>query len=256
MPTVQREFGTLYVREAGRGNEPVILLHEYFGTHRSWDAQIAPLARYFRVFAPDLRGHGRSPLHRNDRITVTSIADDVRAIQEQFGVGACHLVGCSLGAVVAMNLARAEPASLRSLTVTGVPLMGSDPAMAYGRYYVEQIFPRIEPSLDRLHGGPEPGYARELLLRNFARDLEERPEDHSESTARGDEIAVPTLIASGENDPVFPPSMALALWERMPDASLAVLPACGHLVHQEMPGVFNSLLIDHLLRSGRGPESG
>lgn len=251
MPVIERDFGELYLRVAGEGGEAIIFLHEYFGTHESWAAQRADFARSFQVLTPDLRGHGRSPVRAGDRISITGIAADVRAVQERFSLGACHLVGCSLGAVVAMHLAINHPQAVRSLTVASVPSFASPAATAYGREYIERIFPRVESTLDRFHGSGEAGYARNVLLSNFAQDLHEMPEDHAGTTRNLERVSAPVLVIGGEHDPVFPPRSAIDMAERMPRSSLAVLPASAHLVHQELPGVFNSLVVDHLLRSSR-----
>lgn len=255
MPVIERDFGEMYLRVSGSG-EPVILLHEYFGTHQSWSAQIGELARHFQVVAPDLRGHGRSRMGTNERITITGIVEDLLAVSSELDLGPVHIIGCSLGAVAGMSLASAEPESVRSLTLASVPSISSEDAIAYGRHYVADIFPRIEPDLDRIHGDGEPGYARRVLLRNFAQDLDERPADHSDSIARSGGISAPALVVGGENDPVFNPDRALSLAGQIPAASLTILPSCGHLAHQELPGVFNTLVVDHLMRNSRGVEPG
>jgi 3-oxoadipate enol-lactonase len=249
MPSIKRDFGGMYYRLNGRGDETVVLLHEYFGTGDSWNAQRAFLARYFTVVTPDLRGHGRSPVP-DGRITVSNISEDIVALLDHLGAETAHLVGCSLGAVVALDMARRIDSRVNSVVAASVPVISDPEVLDYGRHYVDAVFPGLEASLDRIHGEERPRYSRTVLIRNFEQDLEEAPPDHVYATEKAGEISRPVLIVTGDLDPVLSPLRAVRLATDIPDASLGLVPASGHLVHQKMPAVFNEFVLDHLMRAG------
>lgn len=248
MPTFERDWGTLYYRDSRRGARAVVLLHEYFGTGESWAGQRTWLGRQFRVITPALRGHGRSPTERADRLTVTGLAGDILSLLDEAGVETAHFVGCSLGALVALSLGVHRPERVESLAVASIPDIRSENARKYAQHYIENVFPGLERSLERQHGDGERGYSRELLLRNFALDLEESPEDHVSAFVQIENIRQRTLVIAGDSDPVFTPRTATDTFSRLSDGALAILPGTGHIPHQEQPGLFNQLLFEHLHR--------
>ncbi|MEX2425285.1 MAG: alpha/beta hydrolase [Thermomicrobiaceae bacterium] len=241
--------GPLYYRESGSGQFTVMLLHEYFGTGESWAGQRSWLGRHARVLTPDLPGHGRSVIDPDSRIRVAHAGSDLVRLLDSNAVERVHIVGCSLGAILGLWVASRYPERIASLTLSSIPDIHNPGAQAYAREYAGRVFPRIEASLDRVHGGGTPGYSRWLLLRNFELDLQDMPEDHATAYASAFSYRGRALIISGDNDPVFTPESAASMRRSMTDTALAVLPDTGHLVHQEMPGIFNQLLLEHLLSS-------
>src|SRR5215469_2613505 len=108
----------LRTRDEGRG-PAVVLLHGLGGDHSVWNAQIGPLAERYRVLAPDLRGHGRSPLPDGSELTFPEILADLRKLLDDRGIASAHLVGISAGAFVSLTWAVQEPGRVRSLVLCG-----------------------------------------------------------------------------------------------------------------------------------------
>ena len=250
MPKIDRELGTLYYRARGAGPETVVLLHDYFGTHQSWDYQILQLSRYFLVLAPDLRGHGKSE-SRDGGLAINDMAEDVIAMLGNIGIERAHIVGCSHGAVVALHLARCAANRVATIVVTSVPDLADPEVIAYGREYVSQVYPRLETELEQIHGTGSGGYTRDVLLRNFVQSLDTPPDDHLDALGKASSIQVPTLVLGGDRDPVMPPERALQLARTIPDAELGILPNTGHLVHRESPALFTETLLDYIWRNKR-----
>lgn len=250
VPIQERDEARIYYRDSKKGS-PLILLHEYFGTGESWNGQRHVLARGYRVIIPDLRGHGRSTTDRNYRLTVSKLADDTLALMDELEIRSAHLAGCSLGAIVALRIAQTAQERIDSLMLTGVPDITESGPQAYGADYAKQVFPKIEEALNQRHGSGDTAYARDMLLRNFEMDLKEKPADHFGAFQQAGSVDAPTLLISGQHDPVFSPQAAVNLSARMTNSSLAVLPDTGHLVHLEMPGLVTELMLDHLARSAR-----
>jgi len=98
----------LFWDRAGTG-EPLLLLHGIGSTHDDFVVLRPRLDARYRVLAPDLPGHGHSPA-LPDRPTITAIADAVTADLDELGVGRVHVLGNSIGARVAIELAARQRA--------------------------------------------------------------------------------------------------------------------------------------------------
>jgi pimeloyl-ACP methyl ester carboxylesterase len=254
MPILEREFGQLYFRVKGRGETAVVLLHDFFGTHRNWAAVQNQLARYFLVVAPDLRGHGNSRLEQGE-LSIGGKSEDVSAILNNLGVRKAHLVGLSHGAVIALHLARTDPDLVSSIVVTSVPDINDPAVVAYGMHYAEAIFPTLEESLQQIHGADDPRYVRQTLLASFRDSLQRPPQDHRDAVGKAAEIKCPALVLGSDGDPVLSPEGALRLARSLPNAHLAILPATGHLAHLESPVLYTEVLLDHILRCERAQQT-
>ena len=73
-----------------------------------WEPQHEPLGRSFRVITPDLRGYGQSPATPGT-VTMRQLASDVEALLDELGIDSAAVVGLSMGGLVAMELAIANP---------------------------------------------------------------------------------------------------------------------------------------------------
>jgi pimeloyl-ACP methyl ester carboxylesterase len=115
----------LAVREAG-GGEPFVLLHGLASSSRYWE-DLRPLANDYRVLAPDLLGFGRSPKPPESRYGpaehITALRPAMRTRTER----PFHLLGHSLGSLIALQYAVAYPEDVRSLILVSLPVVGSCP---------------------------------------------------------------------------------------------------------------------------------
>ncbi len=245
MPFATLNDVRLHYEEQGEG-QPVLLLHNYFGTLEVWSAQREALSRCYRVIIADARGHGRT-LHPGGRLRLTDLAHDAARLIRFLDVAPTHIVGSSLGAQTALHLAHEEPHLVQTLTVIGPPHLTEPTTQEYMKG-VEETFPTNERRLELEHRDQGPGHARSVLLRNFALDREERPDDQIKALELAGEIICPTLVVGGDNDPVFPIRRALELSERIPDSELFILPHGGHFPHRTMSAVFNEVVLDFLRR--------
>ncbi len=244
MPFAALDNIRLYYEEQGEG-QPVLLLHNYFGTLEVWSAQREILSRHYRVVVADARGHGRT-LHPGGRLRVTDLAEDATQLIRFLGITPTHLVGSSLGAQTALHLARKQPHLVRTLTVIGPPYVTEPAAQDYMDRVVHEIFPRNEERLELEHRDQSPRHVRSVLIPNFALDRTEAPKDMMESLELAGRITCPTLIVCGDDDPVFPIQRARELSEKIPDSQLRIFPHGGHFPHRTMPGFFNEALLDFL----------
>jgi len=107
---------TMNFRQAGHG-EDLILIHGLAANHAFWNlVLLLPLARKYRVTVYDLRGHGFSEMPPKGYTTL-SMVKDLNALMDHLEIGSAHLVGHSYGGVVALHAAVEHPRRVRSLTL-------------------------------------------------------------------------------------------------------------------------------------------
>lgn len=119
----------LFVRERGAG-EPLVLLHGLASSSRYW-GDLGPLADEHRVLAPDLLGFGRSPKPDGIRYDPEEHVGALRQALRLRLNGPFHLLGHSLGSLLALHYAVAHPEDVRSLVLISLPVVG-DCAWGHG----------------------------------------------------------------------------------------------------------------------------
>jgi len=108
---------TLHYQIEGTG-ETVLLLHPVGLDLTWWDSLAGALSAYFKVLRADLRGHGRSPTP-TPPWRIEDFAADVHALLGARNLAPAHVVGLSLGGMVAQSLALDYPEDIRSLVLSG-----------------------------------------------------------------------------------------------------------------------------------------
>lgn len=138
----------LSVARSGRG-EPLLLLHGMGSSRRDFDAVLPALSESFEVVALDLPGSGRSR-HLQERPTVAAITDAVERTLDDERLGSVHVLGNSLGARVALELARRGRArSVVAIAPSGLNVPAErayqGAGMALARVLFRSTAPLIEP---------------------------------------------------------------------------------------------------------------
>ena len=228
----------LYYEVHGQGDW-LVLVHEFSGCYKSWEPQLEAFAREFRVLVYSCRG-----------------------VEQPF------LGGFSMGGSIALNYGLAYPDRVRALILAGTGTGSADKA---------QFQREFGPIADRLEReGPRKvaeDYLRsptriQLLRKNPAMwrklhdDFVQLSATGLAHTLRGvqlrrptmyeledgmQELRVPTLVIVGDEDtPAVDASRFLAA--RIPNATLAVLPATGHTLNLEEPERFNAAVLEFLRR--------
>jgi 3-oxoadipate enol-lactonase len=243
------------------GDGPPLLLIQGLGYGgRGWGPALEPLAEDFTVAVFDNRGFGASDIPVGP-YTVRELAVDARAVLDAAGFERVHVVGASLGGMVAQELALAYPERVDRLvlacTTPGgeaafpmpartVSLMLEAPAMppdvALRRFAVNAVGPdSSEGLIDRIvayrtSNPPDPAGWQSQAAAGAMHDALDRLE----------EIKAPTLVVHGTEDAVVDPRNANLLADRIPGARVERLPGCGHLPFWEEPDTFASLIREFL----------
>src|SRR5919197_4467347 len=103
MPPIAANGIELYYTEAGSG-EPLVLVMGFGGDHLAWGFQLAAFSAHYRVVVFDNRGSGRSSAP-DIPYTTPMMADDTVALLDHLGIDRAHVLGVSLGGMIAQQIA-------------------------------------------------------------------------------------------------------------------------------------------------------
>jgi pimeloyl-ACP methyl ester carboxylesterase len=253
------------------GDGPPVLFIQGVGVNgRGWTPQVEGLSGEFRCLSFDNRGMGASqpcalPL------SVAQMADDVLALLGCLGWDSAHVVGHSLGGLIAIELALSAPQRVRSLALLCTVARGRDATRLSGRMlwlglrsslgtrrmrrraFLEIVLSpegRTRGELDRIALQMEPLFGHDLAERPPAVMQQLRALRGYDARERLAELAgVPTLVVSAERDPIAPPVHGRALAARIGAAQYVEIPGAAHGVTIQRAERINALLREHLTRA-------
>jgi pimeloyl-ACP methyl ester carboxylesterase len=251
----------IHYERSGKGF-PVLLIHAGIADSRMWEPQAEALAERFDMIRPDLRGFGDTELPPGPY----SGLDDVVGLLDHLKIERAHVVGCSMGGTLALDLALEHPHRVEKLVLIAAGVSGLNAGAADAALFTEveeadkagdmDVVNRAEVRLwvdgPRRREGSAPATVRELVLDMNGRSLhtdwssaESRPLEHPAINRLG-EIKAPTLIVVGDQD--LPHCMANAdlIASKVAGARKAIIEDAAHLPSLERPEQFNRLLLDFL----------
>lgn len=223
---------------------PLILLHGATSIGgEDFAAQIPLLSRAFLVHVPDARGHGRTRWDAANGFRYDWLVDDVEAFADALGLATFHVVGFSMGAMTALQLAARHPERLRTAVIVGITTQREPRASVARRLMDPARIDREDPSfaalLSRRHDAGQGEGAWRRLLPALAADVAAQPLLSPRELRR---IDLPVLVVCGDRDPFVPVDHAWGLQRQLPDGRLFVAPDCGHEVTAKRPALFNEAL--------------
>jgi pimeloyl-ACP methyl ester carboxylesterase len=248
----------LYYYAAGtRGvGEPVVFLHGFPTSGHLWSEVVAQMPPGHRLVVVDLLGYGRSDPPTGRALTLRAHAERVVELLDALGIAEACMVGHHLGGGVAQSLAVHAPSRVSRLAL--VDSVGFDRWPSRDLRLARALMPitrRLAPNLmlQLLRADLERGYEDPMRSahsidrygRPFAsldgRDVFMRhlgALDARETVALGKrlgEIAVPTAVIWGENDPFLPVLLGRRLAASIPGATFTLLPEGRHFTPEECP---------------------
>ncbi|MGV1049284.1 MAG: alpha/beta fold hydrolase [Solirubrobacterales bacterium] len=266
MPKAGVEGFELHYERAGDG-EPLLLIQGMTGTHMSWGRPFLSLLEpRFDCISFDHRGIGySSPV--DEPFTIAELAADAAGLLDALGIESAHVLGISMGGMVAQDLALTYPERLRSLTLgcaycggPGSQLMDAADFQALVEAMASGDQERIFRATWELNLSP--GFrADESRFAEFVAMAESVPVPQEtvqlqlqaivahDTSARLPGLEVPTLVVHGSADRVLPFVNGAQIAALMPDAHLERLEDVGHMFWWEQPQRSAALIREHSLAS-------
>ena len=244
----------------GPDSAPLLVLSHSLATDLSmWDPQVAVLKSAYRVLRYDTRGHGGTDAPEGP-YTLELLADDVKELLRVLGIPNTHFMGISMGGMIGQTLALKDPRMLRSLVLCDTSSRIPEEALPVWEERIELarkqgmdalVEPTMErwftasyrrkplPALDKIRGmiraTPLKGYigcSRAIMKLNL--------------TERLGQIAMPTLILVGEEDPGTPVAASQVIHQQIKGSELVILKSAAHLSNIEQSDAFNAAVLDFL----------
>ena len=265
MPHVEANGLRLFYEEQGEG-EPLVLVPGLAGDHLIWAGQLGSWSERFRVISFDNRDVGQSS-YVEEAYGTEDMADDAMALADALELDRFHLLGLSMGGMIAQHVALRAPERVLTLTLCMTYAGGGYWARERSRLmaYDAMRRPREEEvehalvgcfSEEMLEDPERIAYFRKLSQENphpqsveaFCRQLQALGE-HDVRDRIG-ELRAPTHVVITEHDLVIPPWKQHELAQLLPDAKVSVVESGSHAANMERAEEFNRLVLGFLTERG------
>lgn len=264
MATAGVSWGELYYERAGAG-EPLLAIQGMSGTHLAWGGPFRGLLEEsFDTVVFDNRGVGRSG-PAEDPFTIAEMATDALELLDALEIERAHVLGISMGGMIAQELALAAPERVRSLTLgctycggAGAQLMdpadfqllaaaldSGDREQVYRAGWEINLSPGFRAEEDRYAAFHEMAAALPVPRRTI--ELQLGAIFGHDTSARLPGLEPPTLIVHGTEDLVLPVVNGRQIASLVPGSALEILDGTGHLFWWEHPELSAKLLREHAL---------
>jgi pimeloyl-ACP methyl ester carboxylesterase len=267
LPLTEAPGFRLYYEEHGAGF-PLLMINGLGSDHLEWPHQMPAFTPRFRVVVFDNRGTGRSAVPPGPYSTA-QMADDAAALLGFLGIRRAHVLGVSLGGMIAQEAALRHPDRVEglvlgctspggSLSVRPSPEAMAPFALATGidpegelRRMIPFLYTdacrrerpeEVEEFIRRRMENPTPpaGYLAQLAAAVT-----------HDASARLSDIRARTLVITGDADRLVPPENSARIAGRIPGAKLVIVPGAPHRLFAETAGAFNREVLSFL-----SPEPG
>jgi 3-oxoadipate enol-lactonase len=240
----------------------LVFMHGIGGNRTNWHDQLPAFGREFHAVAWDARGYGDSDDYEGE-LDFGDFARDLARLLEHCDAPRAHLVGLSMGGLIALDFVDRNPGRVATLTLC-------DSLPGFTQLPPEQRREFIRLRQEPLLAGKEPrdmapAVAKSLLGKSPRPESYERlvasmsalHKDSYLKTIAGsvnylrafelEKIASPTQVVVGDEDTLTPPAMSREMARRIPGARLTIIEGAGHLSNIEQPEAFNRAVLGFLL---------
>ena len=257
----------MYYEEHGDPNaDPLLLIMGFAMSATAWGLQIPALAQRYHVIAFDNRGVGRTT-QPDAAYSVPQMAADAAALLDHLGIDSAHIVGVSMGGMIAQEFALRYPSRVR-----GLVLAATTPGGPHSAGYDVMMSTSAEGmAMTDLSAMMTPQGIKEGMDRLFTAEFQARPSPgaiqmgvaammHPQTLVgmkgqlaaiRGHDtydrlptIAAPTLVIAGDADTFVDAANSPILARRIPGAKLIMLPGQKHGFTAEKPDETNAAILD------------
>lgn len=273
MPFVRSIGATIYYEVRGTSGPPIVLIRGFASPIETWNGVDEDLSADHTVIVLDNRGVGRSSCPRGV-YRATEMADDAMAVLGDVGIDSAHVLGTSLGGMIAQELALRHPTRVRSLVLGATTAgRGNGRALRPGGVAALSLavfMPRPIKANLAAWATLSPGARAERLrsMHSAGRPLRRPALPPQPTTLRGligqawavfshqvrdrlNDITVPSLIIHGAADNLVDPNHATQLAMRIPTSRLEIWPSVGHDLATESPLLLANTVREHVRKTSQ-----
>jgi pimeloyl-ACP methyl ester carboxylesterase len=262
MPEIKVRDITFYYDTRGVGH-PLVLIRGLGSNADHWYPQRPAFSAFFRVVSYDNRGIGRSGRPDNP-CTISMMAEDTAGIMDAIGIPKAHIMGLSMGGMVAQEFALMFPHKVHGLVLACTHCGGSKavPPSEEIRALFSEFIATASPETAReagkclfaehtLRKAPEVVREYQQISARFPPEAKvllqqwEAVKGH-DTWARLHRIQAPTLVITGSEDLLIVPENARILAEKIPKAQLCIIPGGGHQFLLEQTHTANETVLTFL----------
>ncbi len=245
---------TLHYEQEGDGTD-LVLLHGLGDDLHFWDADVQVFARHHRVLRLDVRGFGASD-KPSGPYSPSLFARDLDAVFAACGVGAAHVLGISMGGVIAQRFALDYPSRVRSVLLVSTSSEVGEKAVSAWRRLADVVerhgFDARSADASRAFAPAFAARRPEVVAESGRRTAANDPRAYAAAaravsdynwTADLARMTLPVLILQGLEDQLTPPGGAVRMSRALPHARLLMIRDAGHNVPIEQPEVFHASVL-------------
>lgn len=257
----QRINGNIYAFEDTGNGTPVIFTHGLFVNRSIFSHQVNHLSDKHRCISFDMLGHGESDTPEQ-KWMLEDVADDLALFIKENHLAPVNYVGLSQGAMVGIRLAAKYPELINKLVLMGVSARPEYPermkqwesirqtVLKESREQLDELFAmlqqRILPQQWIAKHPTEAKKEREVMLSNdrrgMALSIDAAVLDRTDVRSLLPAIKAKALIICGELDTATPADLAKEIADKIPNASLKIVPSVGHHAPLESPDLLSNLI--------------
>jgi 3-oxoadipate enol-lactonase len=256
------------LHHARRGSgEPLLMIQGMSGHHRHWgEPFMTALERDFDCIAIDHRSTGLSP-RAEGPFTLADLAVDAAAVLDDLGLASAHVLGISMGGMVAQELVLAQPEKVRTLVlgctyaggegqlltspevaqILADGMQSGDRATAFRAAWSVNVSEAFAADPAHYAAFEEIANTRPVALEVIMRQMQAIA--RHDTSARLAEIEAPTLVIHGTDDRMLPFANGEAIARAIPGARLEPLEGVGHMFWTEQPARSAELVRAHCLET-------
>ncbi len=259
MPTIHVNDIDLYYEIFGEG-EPLLFIHGLGSSSRDWEMQIDFFVQNYQVITIDVRGHGKSGKPPGP-YSIPLFAEDTAKLLQGLGVSPAHILGISLGGMIALQLGVSHPEVVKSLIIVNstpelIPRTLRGQLQIWQRLLIVRLMgvrKMGEVLGNRFFPNQDQQELRSIFVERWAENdkaayLEAMKAVIGWSVVdRLEEIRCPTYVIGADGD-YFPTEEKEIYVRRIPGAELRVIEDARHALPAEKPGEFNEVVKAFLSR--------
>lgn len=251
----------LWYQRAGHG-EPVLLIMGSGAAGHVWDMYQAPALRQGGYQTVVFNNRGIPPSGAPaGRYSLTELVDDTRGLIEALDLAPCRIVGTSLGAMIAQELAIGAPHLVRSAVLMATRARSDRlrRAQTLAERALLESGVRLPPRFDAVNSvlqmlspqtlNDDEAMANWLELFELSSDAavpsgQAWIDTDMDQRRRLREIVAPCRVIAFGDDVIAPPHLSAEVADAIPNGDLVEIPGCGHLGHLERPDLVNAAIVE------------